>query len=295
MNEIIINILTSKKYELLSEGYNSKSYTIKINSKDYTLLQGRISDSYQCYQNSYKNLIFLYNNGNPLIKSLQVPFNGIKLLEPDNNNEFLENGGLIYEEIKGLILYEKYFDKINKEKIANKLYLFLDELYSIKISTTDMEKAKNKIIHEFQDDIKVIKEYFNNNKIDNNINKFEKEFLEYINNFNEFHYIHGDLWQENMIISEDYQDLVGIVDFDNFSIGDIAKDYAALVDLGQDFIDNLIEKNIKNIKNREDFIKRIKIYEKKIEIEDFSYILRNNNLKWRLNSKLERLKNLNLI
>ena len=57
--------------------------------------------------------------------------------------------------------------------------------------------------------------------------------------FEDFHYIHGDLWEENMIISKDYQDLVGIVDFDNFSLGDISKDYATLLDFGFNFINIL--------------------------------------------------------
>ena len=127
------------------------------------------------------------------------------------------------------------------------------------------------------------------------INNFKEEFLEYIKDFNDFHYIHGDLWEENMIISYDYQDLVGIVDFDNFSLGDVAKDYATLLDLGFDFIDMLLNKNIKCFKNKEEFIKRIKIYQKKIEIEDLAYILRDNNLKWRINSKIENLKELCLI
>ena len=188
------------------------------------------------------------------------PYKGIKLINPDINNIFLKNGALLYEEIKGLILYEKYFNKINKENLSSKLSLFLNELYLIPIKESDIPKSKNKIIFEFKEDIEIINDFLKGNGVEK-INNFKNEFLEYINVFNDFHYIHGDLWEENMIISEDYQDLIGIVDFDNFSIGDIAKDYATLLDLGFDFINILINKNEKCIKNRDEFVKRIKLYE----------------------------------
>ena len=98
-----------------------------------------------------------------------------------------------------------------------------------------------------------------------------------------------------MIISDDYQELIGIVDFDNFGIGDNAKDYASLLDLGFDFVNNLINKNEKYIKNKNEFIERIKLYQKKIELEDLAYILRDNNLAWRMDSKIKYLENLHLI
>ena len=98
-----------------------------------------------------------------------------------------------------------------------------------------------------------------------------------------------------MIISDDYHELIGVVDFDNFGLGDIAKDFATLLDLGFDFVNLLVNKNGNCFKDKDDFIKRIKLYQKKIEIEDLAYILRNDNLKWRLSSKLENLKNLYLI
>ena len=294
MENILLNLINKKEYELIGEGYISKSYRFILNSKKYILLQGQLSDSFPCYNQSYNNIMVLFNKGNSYIKSVKIPDKGIELIKPNEKNNFLKNGALIYEEIEGFIFYEKYFNKINKENISNKLSLFLRELYLIPINNTDIPQAKNKIISEFNDDIETIYSHFKGNNM-GKINNFKEEFLEYIKDFNDFHYIHGDLWEENMIISYDYQDLVGIVDFDNFSLGDIAKDYATLLDLGFDFIDILLNKNIKCYKNKEEFIKRIKIYQKKIEIEDLAYILRDNNLKWRINSKIENLKELCLI
>jgi len=294
MEEIILNLINSSKYELLGEGFISKSYKLEINSEKYILLQGQISDSYDCYLKSFNNLKFLFNENNPLIKSVQFPSNKISLIKPNQNYPFFKYGGLLYIEIKGLVFYEKYFDKINIEKISTTISKFLKELYCIPINKEDIEKVRSKMIKSFNSDMLIIKKYFGNENIDK-INAFENEYLNYINSFDDFHYTHGDFWQENMIISEDYQDIVGVVDFDNFGLGDIAKDYASLLDFGFDFINVLIDKTKDIIQDKEDFIKRIKIYEKFIELEDVAYILKYENLKGRLNSKLENLKKLNLI
>ena len=294
MEEIVLNLINSSKYELLGEGFISKSYKLEINSEKYILLQGQISDSYDCYLKSFNNLKFLFNENNPLIKSVQFPSNKISLIKPNQNYPFFKYGGLLYIEIKGLVFYEKYFDKINIEKISTTISKFLKELYCIPINKEDIEKVRSKMIKSFNSDMLIIKKYFGNENIDK-INAFENEYLNYINSFDDFHYTHGDFWQENMIISEDYQDIVGVVDFDNFGLGDIAKDYASLLDFGFDFINVLIDKTKDIIQDKEDFIKRIKIYEKFIELEDVAYILKYENLKDRLNSKLENLKKLNLI
>ena len=294
MDNFLLNLIDKNQYELIGEGYISKSYRFKINSKNYIILQGQLKDSFPCYKQSYKNILFLFNKGNPFIKSVKFPSKEIKLINPDEKNIFLKNGALFYEEIEGLIFYEKYFNKINLENISNKISRFLYELYLIPVNKFEIPEAKDKIISEFNYDIETINNYFEENNM-NKINNFKDEFLEYIKNFEDFHYIHGDLWEENMIISKDYQDLVGIVDFDNFGLGDISKDYATLLDFGFDFINILFEKNKQCFKDKENFIFRIKLYQKKIEIEDLAYIIRDSNLKFRMESKIKNLKELSLI
>ena len=295
MEDSLLNLINSNscKCELLGEGFISKSYKLEINSKNYIILQGQIEDSYNCYSQSYNNLIFLYNNGNPLIKSLKIPINDINLINPSQKNSFFKYGGLVYLEIQGFIFYEKYFDKVNIDNITDTISLFFKELYSIPINKDDIIKVKNNKISEFKSDIQAIKNYFKDKNI-NELITFEKEYLDYLNNFQDYHYIHGDLWEENMIISEDLKNLVGLVDFDNFGINDMAKDYASLLDFGIEFIYILIEKTKDIIKNKNDFMKRIKIYEKLIEIEDFAYVLKNN-IESKFESKLKNLKKLNLV
>lgn len=296
MEENILNLIKSNKYSVLGEGFISKSYRLIINSKKYILLQGQIKDSYKCYSKSFYSINFLLNNGKPLIKSIKIPFNEINLIKPNPNNEFFKFGGLIYIEIEGLIFYEKYFDKINIEKITDSISNFLKELYRIPINENDIKEIRLKNLKKYTKDFKLISNYFKENNINcDRFKNLENEYIDYIHKFEDFHYIHGDLWEENMIISEDYQNLIGVVDFDEFGISDSAKDYASLLDFGFEFIYKLIDKNKDIIKSKEEFIKRIKMYQKLIEIEDFAYILRDKNLFHKLPFKLKNLEKLDLI
>lgn len=292
--EEIYNLIKLKKYKSLGTGYVSKAYEIELKGKKFIILQGQIQESYKYYNFSYNNLKFLYNNGNPYIKSVKFPNKELNLIKPMTNNDFFKNGALMYKEIEGIVLYEKYFNKINIENITDSIAKFLIELYKIPVDKNKLAQYREAQINVFSRNINNVKNYFNNKNIDKLI-KYEKEYLDYINSFEDFHYTHGDFWNENLIISEDYQNLIGVIDFDNFGINDIARDYAALFTLGYDFINKIIEKSGEIIKNKEDFIKRVKIYEKFIIIGCFAFININNNKKERIEHHLEQLKNANLI
>ena len=222
---------------------------------------------------------------------MKIPFENIHLIKPNSKFSFLKYGALLYSEIKGLVFYEKYFDKINIENLTDSISKFLIELYNIPINKNNINEYRNKLIKQFNSDTLVLKQNLKGDILDKII-AFEKEYLDYINNLEDFHYIHGDLWEENMIISENYQELIGIVDFDNFGVADNAKDYASLLDFGFDFIKILVDKTKDIIKQKEEFIKRIKINQKLIEYEDLAYILREPKLEHRLNSKLHNLTEL---
>jgi aminoglycoside phosphotransferase (APT) family kinase protein len=53
--------------------------------------------------------------------------------------------------------------------------------------------------------------------------------------------IHGDLWGENIILNEKLDHVVGIIDFESLTVGDVAQDFAAQKYLGQDFLSQIIE------------------------------------------------------
>ena len=295
MNEEILSIINLKKHKTLGTGYVSNAYEIELNNNKYIILQGQIKDSFKYYEFSYNNLKFLNNNGNPYIKSIKFPNDGLNLIKPQTNNYFFKNGALMYKIIKGIVFYEKYFNKINIENITTSIANFLIELYKIPIDKNNIDEYRQSQIKIFTRNINNIKNYFNNINIEKLIN-FEKEYFEYINNFEDFHYTHGDFWQENLIISEDYQHLVGVIDFDNFGINDIARDYAALFNLGDDFINKIIDKSSEIIMDKNEFLKRIIIYKKFITIGCFAFLNMNNkNKKESIEKHLNQLKKLDLI
>ena len=53
--------------------------------------------------------------------------------------------------------------------------------------------------------------------------------------------IHGDPWGENIILNETLDGIVGVVDFEMLSIGDVAQDFAAQKYLGPDFLSRVLE------------------------------------------------------
>ena len=281
-DNILSNLDFSTKV-FLGKGYVSEAYKVTLlNNKEneYTILKGLTKDSYQCYEDSYNNLTFIYNKGNPLIKSIQIPFENLILIK--SNNEF-KYGALIYKNITGIILKEKLFNKINIENITNLISNFLTELYNIPIDKNfSLENYKKTQLEYFNKILLTLKNYLQNNNIlyDNiKLLNLEKEYKNYLKEFKEPHFIHGDFWEENMIISNDYQNLLGIIDFDDF---------------GYDFIHIVLNK-CNFIKDKEEFIIKIKMFEKWVFLDDFFYLFCNWKKEDMLLKQIEEMKKFNLI
>ena len=47
--------------------------------------------------------------------------------------------------------------------------------------------------------------------------------------------LHGDLWYENILLSPDGKKVVGVLDFENFGLGDPAADFMTQLYVGEDF------------------------------------------------------------
>ena len=294
MDKNILSLIEKKKYRQLGTGYISNAYEIEYNNNKYIILQGQISVSFKYYQFSYNNLIFLINNGNSYIKSVKIPCEELRLIQPSQKEDFFKNGAFMYKLIEGIVFYEKYFNKINIENITNSIAKFLIELYKIPVNKGGVERYKKDQINILTNNINNVKNYLNNINVEKLVS-FQNEYLGYINKFEDFHYIHGDFWQENLIISNNYQNLIGVIDFDNFGIGDIARDYAALFNLGFNFINKIIEKTQEIIEDKDNFIKRINIYIKFIIIGCFSFLYINNKDSKNIEKQLKLLKKYDLI
>lgn len=211
--------IISRKY--INEGFNSKAYII---NDDYILLDGVNQNSYKNYQ-KYVNVINQISN----VKSLEIP-RIIELIEPC---EEYPNGALIYKMIKGHTFRKEHIEIVNLDNIAKKLAEFMDELYEIRVDFDKDEYIKNELEITEQSVIE-LKEYLSESNYEKILSWFN-EYKNYLLTFNDYHFIHGDLWYENYILN-DNNELVGIVDFEGSGMGDPAYDIAALYYLGTGFI-----------------------------------------------------------
>ena len=231
--------IISRKY--INEGFNSKAYII---NDDYILLDGVNQNSYKNYQ-KYVNVINQISN----VKSLEIP-RIIELIEPC---EEYPNGALIYKMIKGHTFRKEHIEIVNLDNIAKKLAEFMDELYEIRVDFDKDEYIKNELEITEQSVIEL------------------KEYKNYLLTFNDYHFIHGDLWYENYILN-DNNELVGIVDFEGSGMGDPAYDIAALYYLGTGFINKVLSYYKYT---DEDLIKRVSMLIKAREIADFDDMVKN--------------------
>ena len=247
-----------KSKVFINKGFNSNAYII---NDEYILLKGNNKDSFDNYTEYSKSLSLLSN-----IKSVQIP-KIIELIAP--NNEY-PNGAMIYRMIKGNALTEDKFKNVDYNNLAKQLAEFMNEIYEIPVIFDKNTYIESELKYT-KENIKLLKQYFNIDKY-NLILSWYDEYVNYLKNFDDYHFIHGDLWYENYIIDENNK-LVGIVDFENARFGDPARDIAALNYLGNDFINEFL-KYYKY--NNDDLLKRISMFVKYREIMSFKSIIDNH-------------------
>ena len=260
--------IKSKKY--INEGFNSKAYII---NDEYILLEGVNKNSYDNYKKYSESLNKLVD-----VKSLQIP-NIIELIAP--NNEF-PNGAMVYKMIKGHTFTKSYIGKVDKEQLAKKLADFMNELYEVPV-IFDKKIYVEQELNNAKINLELLREYLDDEKYSLLLNWYN-EYIEYLSEFDNYHFIHGDLWYENYIL-DDNDELTGIIDFENAKYGDPASDISALCYLGNEFI-NLFLKYYKN--SDKDIEKRINMFIKAREVMSFENMV--NNFPEEINEQIEKIK-----
>lgn len=237
----------------LSEGYRSIVYL----HNNYIILKGKNKESY----NTYKNDLIILNKISKYIKSIKIP-SEVKLIKRNLNYPY---GGLKYKLIEENVFNYLNKDKYNLDNIAFKLSSFLNELHSIPINY-NKEEIINKEKELIEKNIKLLVNYLDSNYLEK-INKFKKEYYSYFETYCDYSLIHGDLWYENYIFSNDLE-LVGVIDFEKSCIFMREYDFVPLLYIGN----NLLEKTIKHYKY--DFnLRLINLLFIRRELVSFEYIL----------------------
>ncbi len=73
------------------------------------------------------------------------------------------------------------------------------------------------------------------------LNIWLREYKNYLNNNNEFHIIHADLWYENCLLDNQTNQLTAVLDWENLKIGTVAEELASVKYLGEEFLINLLK------------------------------------------------------
>lgn len=186
----------------IGEGAVSKAY---IYDNKWTLLVGKREDSFEIYKKLKINLELLEGK----IKSIKIPSKA-KIIEPSENYPL---GAISFLYIEGEELKKKIHtcSEEQKRNIGQKIAEFIFEMQNININ---LDKSKEIEInnHKLKKSMELIKPYLSNEE---NI-KLESVAINY-NKFmmnSNFCMTHGDLQEENLIVDK-YNNLVGVIDFGN--------------------------------------------------------------------------------
>ena len=259
-----------KTKRFINEGFNSKAYIV---NDDYILLEGINKNSY----NNYVKYVESINNLKD-IKSVQIPII-VELISP---NEEYENGAIVYKMIKGHTFRKECINTVNLDIIAKTIADFMDELYNIKVPFDKKGYVDNEI-STTERSVSLLEKYLSNEEYKKVLDWFN-EYKNYLLTFDDYHFIHGDLWYENYIL-DDNDNLIGIVDFEGACMGDPAYDIAALYYLGNEFVDKVL----KYYKYTDDDLKkRITMLIKAREIADFEDMV--NNYQEEVKEQVEKIR-----
>lgn len=243
----------------IGEGAVSIAY---LCDKNRILLKGKRKDSFESYQKLKNNLDLL----NGKIKSIKIPSNA-KIIEPCEKYSL---GAISYLYVEGEELKNKIHDcsKEQKSEIGKRLAEFISEMQNI---NTSLNKDNEIEINngKLKKAIELIKPYLNKEEII----KMEKVSMNY-NNFmisSNFYITHGDLQEENLIL-DDNNNLVGIIDFGNmeYYVQEIEFDSMMNYDL------DIFEAMLNNYKGQIE-INNIKLIGLVRRVRFFKHILNNDN------------------
>lgn len=239
----------------LNEGYRSISY---LTLDNYIILKGKNEEAYLSYQHDIKVLKEIKK----YITCVKIP-QDITLIEKSKDYPY---GGLKYKLIKGKVFNYNDQEIYNMNAIASKLGGFLNELHGIRVNY-NKEEVINHEKNRVERNIKLLFNYLSYQDKEN-VKKWQEEYYQELDCYTDYCLVHGDLWYENYIITEDGQDLKGIIDFENTSIFMKEYDFVPFLYISKEFLEQVIKSYHGNI-NR----KLIDLLFVRREICSFLYIL----------------------
>jgi aminoglycoside 2''-phosphotransferase len=221
----------SSRIKLLNDGFSS--YVILV--EDEFIL--RIAKHAEALAGHIKEQAVL-----PLLQErlpMQIP-QPTWQVEP---SDYFPFGAIGYRRVLGIPFSLSLAPHVKLDRIAEDLAQFLVALHNVPLD--EMTALGLKIIDELEslqtEVMPILYSYLREEEYE----KIRAWWERYLNNpvKNSFtpKLIHGDPWGENIILNETLDGIVGVVDFETVSIGDVAQDLAAQKYLGPDFLSRVIQ------------------------------------------------------
>ena len=218
------------------------NYAIKVDNK-YIFRFPRNQESYRVIKMEYDILKYLNNK---LPNNIQVPKYIFSNLE--------EDGPFVgYKMIRGKFLTKKVYNNLSNERkyqLISDLKLFLETLHNININTISLDIVEpiSNYKMRYKEFKKVCLKYLDEDLKQATIELFENYFKD--SKMTDFKptVIHGDLSEDHIILTEDG---IGIIDFGDVRIFDVAMDYEFLYLYDKEVFDEFIKEcNDENIEYR---------------------------------------------
>jgi len=261
--------LEVQSLKLIGEGFRS----IAAETDDHIVLVGKHQDASKSFRRDHAIL--------PKIAG-SLP---IEVPSPDyfiESSESFPFGVLCYPKIRGTVITKGIIREINLQNLTGEIAGFLVALHSV--NTDSLELTLLDIFEENQqlrDHILPTLEQILDRRERNLVVRWWKEYLE-----NDDHFkfkpvlVHGDLWYENLILTQNLQNLVGVIDFEACGLRDPAADFAPLMHLGLCFCQDVFFAYSKDRENDSvAFHKRIQLHWERREFGGIRYSILNDDRK----------------
>ena len=209
--------------DFIGEGFRS----IVAETDDHIILIGKHPGSAESFKKEYTLLP-------GIAKSLpcEVP-------RPDYfaESELFPYGVMGYPKICGVVLSMENIDEANLQNVSAEVAEFLVALHNLDTRPLGLNQPDYlEQDRQLRDHVLPTLERVMERREFNLIDRWWKEYLENEDNFRfDPAFGHGDLWYENLILSQNLQHIVGVIDFEACGLRDPASDFAPLNHLSLDF------------------------------------------------------------
>lgn len=198
---------------LLADGFSSYVFCV---GDAFILRVAKTSESGKQQLNEFRHLVSLQGK-----LSLQTPSPKWQLAA----SEYFPFGAMAYPVIVGRPFNLSLAEQVDLEQVAYSLARFMLELHELRPSIA-VSKRDDEAIMLWRTVESTLEAYLNETSY-NAAKTWWRGFIgRKTNKQPPAKLVHGDLWGENIILNESLSNVIGVIDFELFSQGDNAQDFA---------------------------------------------------------------------